>query len=243
MPVVPMALMLLPTLPCRRREGRPCSYGGHHACAACPWTEERKAKFAEGVRQAYRAALSPGDPGGPGGGGDTTMSDEARWRTGRKVGRTIYAQLGAEPSDDDPLIGVMDTPEIAGRVVEAVNEIEKEVAVSDTTTADKYVVIERGATGLPCVHGPFDTREEADKSARDWSYSRWTTDVEVAVLGNPEHAAYASMPGGGFGGDPCFDPRRVYEWLERYEDILRSMEHGSIGSKELAELRAKLEGE
>jgi hypothetical protein len=35
------------------------------------------------------------------------------WRVGRKVGRTIYAQLGDEPSDDDPLIGVMDAPELA----------------------------------------------------------------------------------------------------------------------------------
>lgn len=43
------------------------------------------------------------------------------WRTGRKVGRTIYAQLGATPSDDDPLIGVMDTRVLAERVVKAVN--------------------------------------------------------------------------------------------------------------------------
>ena len=35
------------------------------------------------------------------------------WRVGRKVGRTIY--------DGDTLIGVMDTPELAARVVEAVN--------------------------------------------------------------------------------------------------------------------------
>jgi hypothetical protein len=44
-----------------------------------------------------------------------------RWRVGRKVGRTIYRQLGSEPSDDDPLIGVMDTPELARTAVEAVN--------------------------------------------------------------------------------------------------------------------------
>lgn len=36
-----------------------------------------------------------------------------RWRTGRKVGRTIYAQMGPKPSDDDPLIGVMDSPLLA----------------------------------------------------------------------------------------------------------------------------------
>ncbi len=42
------------------------------------------------------------------------------WRVGRKVGRTIYAQVGPEPSDDDVLIGVMDTPELALMVVNAV---------------------------------------------------------------------------------------------------------------------------
>jgi hypothetical protein len=41
------------------------------------------------------------------------------WRTGRKVGRTIYAQPGPEPSDDDPLIGV--TPGLAKAAVRAHN--------------------------------------------------------------------------------------------------------------------------
>lgn len=44
------------------------------------------------------------------------------WRTGRKVGRTIYAQVGTEPSDADNLIGVMDTSELARAVVAAVNK-------------------------------------------------------------------------------------------------------------------------
>lgn len=39
------------------------------------------------------------------------------WRMGRKVGRTIYAQIGPEPSDDDPLVGVMDTRLLAADVV------------------------------------------------------------------------------------------------------------------------------
>jgi hypothetical protein len=45
------------------------------------------------------------------------------WRTGRKVGRTIYAQQAPEPSDGDPLIGVMDTPELATEAVEARNRL------------------------------------------------------------------------------------------------------------------------
>jgi hypothetical protein len=47
------------------------------------------------------------------------------WRVGRKVGRTIYRQTGSEPSDDDELIGVMDTPELAELAVAAVNDREE----------------------------------------------------------------------------------------------------------------------
>lgn len=39
---------------------------------------------------------------------------QAPWRVGRKVGRTIY-------DANDVLIGVMDTPGLAARVVHAVN--------------------------------------------------------------------------------------------------------------------------
>lgn len=46
---------------------------------------------------------------------------EAPWRPGRKVGRTIYAMVGPYPSDDDVLIGVMDTPELAEYAVDAHN--------------------------------------------------------------------------------------------------------------------------
>jgi hypothetical protein len=43
------------------------------------------------------------------------------WRTGRKVGRTIYAQIGEQPSDGDVLIGMMDTRELADEAVRAHN--------------------------------------------------------------------------------------------------------------------------
>lgn len=45
------------------------------------------------------------------------------WRTGRKVGRTIYALTGPEPSDGDRLIGVMDSAELAADAVAAHNEV------------------------------------------------------------------------------------------------------------------------
>jgi hypothetical protein len=51
------------------------------------------------------------------------MYDPARfpWRTGRKTGRTIHVQLTAIPDDDDPLIGVMDTAELARAAVDGHN--------------------------------------------------------------------------------------------------------------------------
>lgn len=35
------------------------------------------------------------------------------WRVGRSLGRTLYAQLGPEPSKADPFVGLMETPELA----------------------------------------------------------------------------------------------------------------------------------
>lgn len=44
------------------------------------------------------------------------------WRTGRKVSRTIYAVIGDQPDDHDPLIGVMDTKTLAEAAVRAHNQ-------------------------------------------------------------------------------------------------------------------------
>jgi hypothetical protein len=52
------------------------------------------------------------------------VRDWARyWRVGRKLGRTVYVQVGEEPSDDDVLIGMFDHPALA------------EMAVSDHNSA------------------------------------------------------------------------------------------------------------
>lgn len=42
-------------------------------------------------------------------------------RQGRRVGRTLYEQQGPEPSATDPIIGMVDTPELAEEIVTAVN--------------------------------------------------------------------------------------------------------------------------
>ncbi len=43
------------------------------------------------------------------------------WRCGRHLGRTVYAMAGAEASDADVLVGIMDTPELAAEAVTAHN--------------------------------------------------------------------------------------------------------------------------
>lgn len=73
------------------------------------------------------AALRPGDSER-----NERMSDQPRaahrsWRAGRKVGRTIYAMVGDTPSDDDELIGMMDTQEIALAAVYAHNRVLREI--------------------------------------------------------------------------------------------------------------------
>jgi hypothetical protein len=51
-----------------------------------------------------------------------------RLRVGRHVGRTIYVQQGDEPTDNDRLIGLMDTPELAALVVASVNNQQTAIA-------------------------------------------------------------------------------------------------------------------
>lgn len=41
---------------------------------------------------------------------------QIRWRTGRKLGRTIYIQLLDEPSSADILIGMLDNDILAAHV-------------------------------------------------------------------------------------------------------------------------------
>jgi hypothetical protein len=45
-----------------------------------------------------------------------------RLRTGRKVGRTLYLQISDVPSDDDILVGIVETRSLAELIVEDVNE-------------------------------------------------------------------------------------------------------------------------
>lgn len=41
-----------------------------------------------------------------------------RWRTSQRNPRVLYVMIGDEPSDDDQMIGAMDSTQLAERVVE-----------------------------------------------------------------------------------------------------------------------------
>ena len=45
------------------------------------------------------------------------------WRVGRRNGRVVYALVTSAPSDDDPMIGAFDAPELAMAAVIAHNTL------------------------------------------------------------------------------------------------------------------------
>jgi hypothetical protein len=66
------------------------------------------------------------------------------WRVGRKLKRTLYLQIGEEPSDSDTYLGMMETPELAARVVNAINRINR--TAEDTRSrlmADEEITVSR----------------------------------------------------------------------------------------------------
>ncbi|HEY4452348.1 MAG TPA: hypothetical protein VGN13_12235 [Solirubrobacteraceae bacterium] len=115
------------------------------------------------ARPVLAATLEPTDEG-------------RRWRVGRKVGRTIYAQRGERPADDDPLIGVLDTPELASRAVEDHNAREAVVDREPTDEQEREAV-----TALRTALYPFDGC---------WS---WGVDVQGGDVGRLEKAARCAL--------------------------------------------------
>jgi hypothetical protein len=53
--------------------------------------------------------------------GDIRLRQSLTTRQGRKVPRMLYEQRGEHPADDDPIVGLVDTPELAALIVAAVN--------------------------------------------------------------------------------------------------------------------------
>jgi len=59
-----------------------------------------------------------------------------KFRTGRKVGRTLYVQIGDQPDDMDLLIGIVDSGDQADIIVSAVNRVAALEAQLDRLRAD-----------------------------------------------------------------------------------------------------------
>lgn len=131
-------------------------------------------------------------------GGEPSQSVPARWRVGRKLGRTLYAQQGKEPSDGDPFLGLMENPMLAARVVAAVNR-SKGIDCNPSTSTDgldRAVVCFSG--------GPLDaTGGVADLSL-----------APIHLVLPWEHGSYvfAGTEGDGDGG------WLNYEWRSRASD-------------------------
>jgi len=87
---------------------------------------------------------------------------EARWRTGRKVGRTIYC--------DDVLVGMMDTPAMAANAVACLNR----VTGGEVSTVDRVALAE--ALMLAWC-GPGTDTHDYERSNR---MKRWLACADVA---------------------------------------------------------------
>lgn len=75
------------------------------------------------------------------------------WRTGRKLKKTLYERVATDgPSDDDHFIGIMETPELARRVVDAVNIVARMGShVVQARPEEVAMCIECGAPA-PCAY-------------------------------------------------------------------------------------------
>ena len=129
------------------------------------------------------------------------MSDV--WRTGRKVGRTVY--IG------DELVGVMDTPELAEQVVRAVN-IDRMATTTEHDTGcgscSQHVRVNRLRAELNLISGGWESRVRLreEKDAR-------LAEVEAAnveLAGRLERTQVGdcgnASPGNRLAMSTCVDP-------------------------------------
>lgn len=52
---------------------------------------------------------------------DTSWIEYSKWRIGRTLGRTIYAEIGPDPSKQDFFLGIFDSKEVASYLVRMQN--------------------------------------------------------------------------------------------------------------------------
>lgn len=120
--------------------------------SSCRCGERREAQLDDDVRSILRAAYAVDRPASP------APREEAhrlhRLRTGRKVGRTIYVQLGVKPSDADGLVGMVDTPALAAALVRAYNAREEKHPVQRDVEDFHRVVVGVPDGETPAVRRP-----------------------------------------------------------------------------------------
>lgn len=88
-------------------------------------------------------------------------------RQGRKVARALYEQQGPEPADTDPIVGLVDTPELAARIVATVNAADKAVIELATELAEERTLTNRSQRTIDRVralHRPV----EHDRTNGPW---------------------------------------------------------------------------
>jgi len=97
------------------------------------------------------------------------VSTTALWRTGRKNPYTIYAQLGAEPSDDDDYLGSLNTPELSAEAVRAHNaalqlrDLLNTGLMQPRMVEDENVVDEDAVATMPCAEPDCTNRIPSDQ--------------------------------------------------------------------------------
>ncbi len=117
-----------------------------------------------------------------------------KWRSGRSVGRTLYAIVSDKPSDHDILIGIMDTPQLARSVADDHNNAIKGILdrAKQTYQVVTFSDVETTllAAGLPKANLMFWWHRE-NKFLNDKTPFTMMSEDPNTVLG----AAYALIDG------------------------------------------------
>lgn len=112
---------------------------------------------------------------------------DALYRVGRKVGRTVYRQVGPEASDADELIGLMDTPDLARVAVAAMSrDAGTRLIELQAERGELALALERALAEVADLRALFDLQWTRMGEATD----RWRAeDPEARALVMPDLGA------------------------------------------------------
>jgi hypothetical protein len=112
-----------------------------------------------------------------------------RWRVGRSLGRTVYSQIGDEPSKSDPLLGLMETRELADYVVALHNSatqpltdslfVEGDIEAAQVVALDAEARLQRLL--LEACDGPHKFVQHRDREEPWCNACRHTVSGKVVV--------------------------------------------------------------